>query len=385
MNNNLANNSIKNQAYFNELQNNDLLPLIKLDEDGSYSVNYNPPLNPKPTMANKLGLGITNFRQGFNENLLTPYSAESLKHSDNSSISRKLGEGLGTAARWLDNPLVRGLIAGGLTYLDGGSGMDALKYGLTATVLNQNVKTADRLYRKKLHDMGYSDDEINTLPGYVNHDTFKNVMDSDYRSNMINLGQFKAINDNKYHINKLDLDNRKLEHDIDYHTNQLDLNNRKLEHDIDYHNNLIEQKKAQNFITNQDYYKQLLSQNMISQKEYFDIVNNPQYNPDELINLNALNAVISVNENKMNQKKVEDQLKTNRQKRYYNYKNNGKNVMRVEYDKKPDSQSNVHVFYHGEKPGYNPPVTSPDSKQKSEYNDIYNKHHPKKTKGGKIF
>lgn len=359
-------NPIKNKAYIDELQNNDLLPLIQLSENG-YSVNYNPPMQNNPTISNKLGLGLTNFRQGFNENLKTPFSGQNLNASDNPSLARKVGEGLGSTARWLDNPLVRGLMMGGITYLNGGSGVDALTNGLTSTMLNQQVKTADRLYRQKLLDMGYSEDEINTLPGYVDKDSFKNISDSDYRTNMINLGQYRAENDNNYHINKLDLDSQKLDADIDYH------------------NNLIEQKKAQNFITNDEYYEQLLNQQVITPEEYHKIISSSGYDGKGVINLNALNAVTKQADSKTKRELAEDTMTTNKQKRKYAYINNGKNVIRVEYAPKPDSKSDVHVYYH-DKPGYNPnPAPSPKPKPKSEYSDTYDKHHPKKTKGGKIF
>lgn len=360
----LTNNSLRKQAYTDELQNNDLLPLIQLSENG-YSINYNPQMQNNPTISNKLGLGLTNFRQGFNENLKTPFSGQNLNASDNPSLARKAGEGLGTAARWLDNPLVRGLMMGGITMLNGGSGVDALTNGLTSTMLNQQVKTADNLYRQKLLNMGYSEDEINSLPGYVDKDSFKNISDSDYRTNFINLGQYRAENDNNYHLNKLDLDRDKLDADIDYH------------------NNYIEQQKARNFITNDEYYEQLLNQKVITPEDYQKITSSPNYDGKELINLNAMNAVTKQSDSKTKRELAKDTMKTNSQKRLYTYKNGGKNVMKVEYGAKPDSKSDVYVHYD-KRPDSNTHTSKP-SKPKSEYSEVYNNKHPKKTKGGLIF
>ena len=88
----------------------------------------------------------------------------------------RLGQGLGTAARFIDSPLGRGLIAGGLMSAFGGSPALSLGTGLTAGVGRQNAVTADKLYRNQLKQMGVSDEELANIRGNITSDVFKNIV-----------------------------------------------------------------------------------------------------------------------------------------------------------------------------------------------------------------
>ena len=74
-----------------------------------------------------------NLTSGAKENFSTGFAAPNL--TDNTgefgkkSASYRLGEGIGTLGRFLESPLGRGLLVGGIVGASGGSGLEALGYG----------------------------------------------------------------------------------------------------------------------------------------------------------------------------------------------------------------------------------------------------------------
>lgn len=68
----------------------------------------------------------------------------------------------------------------------------------------------------------------------------------------------------------------------------------------------------------------------------------PIINPDEMINITGIETVSKAGRNMQ-------QNKNDRSANYYRAKNEGKNVVKVEYGEKPDSHNYTHVTY-GAKP-----------------------------------
>ena len=88
----------------------------------------------------------------------------------------RIGEGLGTLGRFVDSPLGRGLIAGGLNSALGYK--NSLQEGLNAAVGRQQAQTADRVYRKQLGQMGYSQEDLDNITGDITPSIYKGLTDS---------------------------------------------------------------------------------------------------------------------------------------------------------------------------------------------------------------
>ena len=138
-----------------------------------YAEDWNP--TPKNSWLSNFG---KNFAQGYNENYNNKFSVDNLAKNDDKNWQTRLGEGLGSVGRFLDSPLGRGLITAGLVGATGGSGLQALTYGANAGVRRQDMQTADRVYRKQLKQMGYSDDELDNITGDITPSIYKGLTDS---------------------------------------------------------------------------------------------------------------------------------------------------------------------------------------------------------------
>ena len=107
-----------------------------------------------------------NYTQGFNVDNLQP---------QNKGLATKLGEGVGTLARFYDKPIGRGLLAGAIGLALGGGAGGALAAGLATGVGRQQYKTADKVYRNQLKQLGMTDEELNAIKGNVTKDIFEGV------------------------------------------------------------------------------------------------------------------------------------------------------------------------------------------------------------------
>lgn len=125
----------------------------------------------------RVGGLIPDIRAGYRENAYNPLRVENLGQ-DFSADGRKKGAGYrfgefaGTAARLLDNPLVRGGIAYGLSKSMGDR--RPLVEGLTAAVGTQQNRMKDQLYRKALADRKIDTSDIR---GLIGDDTFKYLLE----------------------------------------------------------------------------------------------------------------------------------------------------------------------------------------------------------------
>ena len=105
---------------------------------------------------------------------------------------------------------------------------------------------------------------------------------------------------------------------------------------------LTANKYQKGFMTRKDYDRLRLENGLISLDEYNQSLSAPDYNPDEMVNITGLETVSKAGRNMQ-------QNKNDKSTNYYRDKNDGKNVVRVEYGQKPDSHSYTHVTY-GPKP-----------------------------------
>lgn len=124
---------------------------------------------------------LNDISNGYQENRFTPVKLDNFTQNTTNGrpkgFAYRLGEGLGSISRLADSPLGRGLIVGGIVGATGGSGLEALAYGSKAGVLNQQNRMQDTAYRNQLRNFGQmSDDEIDNIRGYINDDTYKNLL-----------------------------------------------------------------------------------------------------------------------------------------------------------------------------------------------------------------
>ena len=227
----------------------------------------------KQGIFNKLANGLSDFMTGYKENRENGFNPNNLLPEENKGFMQRVGEGFGTTARMIHNPIAQGLVAGGLSTALTGNPL----YGLGMANKFANNKMNSDLYQQILKNQG------------VNFDNYNGVITSDDMS--------KILTANKY---------------------------------------------QKGFMTRKDYDRLRLENGLISVDEYNQGMSAPDYNPDEMINLSGIETVSKAGRNMQ-------QNKNDKSTNYYRAKNEGKNVVKVEYGEKPDSHNYTHVTY-GAKP-----------------------------------
>lgn len=153
------------------------------------------PVKTRESFFNKFLNGLQDVQTGFQENLKTPFNVDNLRTDESKNALNRIGEGLGSAARFADKPIGRSLLVGGLVGATGGSPLEMMSYGGQAGLINQTAKMRNNLYKEQLSDLGYSSEQIAGLGGYLDNDTYKNLSDGYYKSQY-----------NQYRNRKLDQD-----------------------------------------------------------------------------------------------------------------------------------------------------------------------------------
>lgn len=138
---------------------------------------------------------------GYKENRFTPASLENFGQNKDKGFAYRLGEGLGSLARFGESPLGRSLLVGGAIGALGGSPAEALTFGAVTGATNQMNRTNDRIYRddliasqqqalrnnpefakldadKQKEQLNAIANNINGLRGYMNQNTYGNLIRS---------------------------------------------------------------------------------------------------------------------------------------------------------------------------------------------------------------
>lgn len=155
---------------------------------------FNQPTQLSLGTSNNLRKGglIPDLVSGFKENYTQGFNVGNLAPQENKGFATRLGEGLGTLARFYDKPIGRFAAAAGLSALTGG--VNPMNEGITAYVGRQNNLTQDNVYRNQLKQMGMSDEDVNAIPGIVNSDVFKTITSAmRYNNQRITWGQLAQI------------------------------------------------------------------------------------------------------------------------------------------------------------------------------------------------
>lgn len=148
---------------------------IELAKTGQFNTYSGEPLSAGLSATNRQGGLFNDITTGFRENYHNSFDPSNLA-PQNKNFATRLGEGLGTVARFADSPLGRGLLAYGLNNALGydDSGLE----GITAFVGRQNARTADEIYRNNLNKLGI---DTSNIKGNVTSDVYKNLADFSYK------------------------------------------------------------------------------------------------------------------------------------------------------------------------------------------------------------
>ena len=142
--------------------------------------------------SGRLGNMLSDFAKGYNDNYNNRWGNTDLPQQKN--FITRMGEGLGTVGRFIDSPLGGGLMAG---VLNSALGYDnSLREGLTAYVGRKDAQTADRVYRKQLSQMGYTDQDLSNIQGDITPSIYKNLANSyKLRDGRMTYGQLAMFDD----------------------------------------------------------------------------------------------------------------------------------------------------------------------------------------------
>ena len=132
------------------------------------------------TEAPRVGGLLNDIRNGAKENFATGFAAPNWEQTvtpdgRKKGLGYRFGEGLGSFARLAESPLGRGLLMAGIVGASGGSGLEALGFGASAGLGNQQARMKDKMYRNELEKMGF---DTAGITGYVGDDTFNKIYQS---------------------------------------------------------------------------------------------------------------------------------------------------------------------------------------------------------------
>lgn len=149
---------------------------------------------------------LNDITGGYRENRYTPaslnnFGQNTLADGRKKGFAYRIGEGIGSLARFGESPLGRSLLVGGAIGALGGSPAEALAFGTLTGATNQMNRTNDRIYRDDLitsqqqalrnnpefanlsaeeqqAQLDAVANNINSLRGYMNQNTYGNLIKS---------------------------------------------------------------------------------------------------------------------------------------------------------------------------------------------------------------
>ncbi len=235
---------------------------------------FTSPEEIKKSAFSGVAKGIDDFLTGYKENKTQGFDWNNLQKDDTKSKMQRFGEGIGTVARLSQNPIVQGLVAGGLSGIFSGDPL----YGLSSGYKYANSKYKANLYKDILAQQGIN---VGNNNGIITSDDLSKI--------------------------------------------------------------LTASKYQKDYMTRKDYDRFRLDNGQLTTAEYNALISNPDYNGDEILNVTGLEQIAKAG-------KYAQDNRESRNKNYWRNKNKGQNVVRVEYDEKPESHNYTHVIYDNAKP-----------------------------------
>lgn len=177
---------------------------------------------------------LNDLSAGWQDNTQNGFKVDNLLPDENKTWATRLGEGLGTAARFVNSPLGRSLITGGLVAATGGGALPALAFGGMSGVINQNNVMRNKMYRDQLQRQGIDTSDIY---GYLDNATYAELIKAKqleeqqkYREMVLDtqMQQNKILNNMK----QQDIQDKKDQRMIDNYYKQQEIDLKKLDLDI---------------------------------------------------------------------------------------------------------------------------------------------------------
>lgn len=128
---------------------------------------------------------LNDFASGYKDNYNNSFSVGNWNTTDKAkSIAERLGEGVGSAMRFIDSPGGRALITSGIGLGLGVNPALSFAYGLNAGNTHSQLETENKAYRQLLDDQGLEADKLGR--GWVDRELAQTYMLNKYRSDMAN-------------------------------------------------------------------------------------------------------------------------------------------------------------------------------------------------------
>ena len=112
------------------------------------SINTNGEMSATVSENPRVGGLLNNVRDGYRENVNTPFNISNLEPNKDKGLGYRIGEGLGSIARSLDSPAGKMLLAYGASKMLGDT--NPLEQAFTAGAVNFNNEMNDKIYRNDL-------------------------------------------------------------------------------------------------------------------------------------------------------------------------------------------------------------------------------------------
>ena len=170
-------------------------PVTEEEKYNAQLGNFNQPttLNIGVSNAPRQGGFFNDLASGYRENATQGFDVNNLA-PQRKGLATRIGEGLGTLARFYDKPIGRMAVATGLSMLTDEA--NPLGEGVKAYVGRQTNMTQDKVYRNQLKQLGMTDDEVNAIPGIVTKDIFEGVTSAMRLGNQrMTYGQLAMLDD----------------------------------------------------------------------------------------------------------------------------------------------------------------------------------------------
>lgn len=123
----------------------------------------------KQGIFNKLANGLGDFLTGYKDNRENGFDPNNLLPVENKGFMQRMGEGIGTAARMIHNPIAQGVIAGGLSAALTGNPL----YGLGMANKFANNKMNSDLYQQILRNQGV---DFSNYNGVITSDDMSKIL-----------------------------------------------------------------------------------------------------------------------------------------------------------------------------------------------------------------
>lgn len=135
---------------------------------------------------------FSDIASGYKENRFNPISLSNLMPNKDKNFAYRLGEGLGSIARFAVSPAGRGLGVAGAIGLTGGNLDDVLAYGVNTAAQNQMNRANDKLYRNELKN-----NYVQSVQNDPRYNTLTNSEDAQIQEIIKNSSEYKNAKTNE--------------------------------------------------------------------------------------------------------------------------------------------------------------------------------------------